>query len=99
MYLHVLRSIPKATVTKSVLGFVAAGGASIIAKEIIANNIDEPDTLIRKIKIVGGTVVIGVMVKKAVKDFIDDEIDEITDNVAKLKEEIRKHQVAEQPTE
>ncbi len=94
MYLHVLRSIPPASVAKTVLGFVAGGGAAIIAKEIIANNIDEPDTLIRKIKIVGGTVVIGVMVKKAVKDFINDEIDEMSDDLAKLKEEFRKQQVA-----
>ncbi len=94
MYLHVLRSIPPASVAKTALGFVAGGGAAIIAKEIIANNIDEPDTLIRKIKIVGGTVVIGVMVKKAVKDFINDEIDEMSENLAELKEEYRKQQVA-----
>lgn len=99
MYLQALKSIPPASVAKSVIGFVAAGGASIIAKDIIANNIDEPDTLIQKIKIVGGTAVVAMMVRHAVKDFIGDEIDDIETNYNTLKEALRTYGVTVEPTE
>lgn len=99
MYLQMLRAIPTVTVAKSVVGFVAAGGASIIAKDIIANNIEEPDGLIKTIKVTGGTAVIALMVRRAAKDFVNDEIDDIAANVAKFKEELDKHKVTEASTE
>lgn len=99
MYLQLLRAVPTAKVAKTVVGFVAAGGASIIAKDIIANNIEEPDGLIKTIKVAGGTAVVGLMVKRAVLNFVDEEIDAIAASVTKLKEELDKHKVTEVPTE
>lgn len=77
--LHFVKSFVTIDVLKSAVGFFAGGGASLIAREIIANNINEPETPINKIKIATGTVVVGSMVKDAARTHTDGIIDSLVD--------------------
>ncbi len=95
----VVKMLATRGVAKSVIGFVAAGGASLIAKEIIANNIDEPETLIGKIKVAAGVVVVAGIVRDASKAHTDKKIDQIADFVTEVNEKLHETKATEEPSE
>lgn len=64
-------------IAKTALCCITGSGATHVVRQIIDNNVNEPETLTEKIKIVAGTVVIGSMVGMHVRDFTSDKFDEM----------------------
>lgn len=64
----------KLDIASKVTAFVFASGASFVAKNVIANNLDDPDDLKQKVQIIGGSAVIGAMVGKQAKIYVTDTI-------------------------
>lgn len=65
-------------IAKTAACWIAGGGAAAIAKQIIENNIDAPETLMDKIKVTAGTVVMCSMIGKQVSDYTSDKFDDCT---------------------
>lgn len=73
-------SITLLSATKFVATNVVAVGVGKIAKDIITNNVNDPESVIQKVTIYTGAAVLGMMAKDASKAYLSAKIDsEITD--------------------
>jgi uncharacterized membrane protein YeaQ/YmgE (transglycosylase-associated protein family) len=65
----------KLEITKLAVTIVVGSSAGKVAKDIIKNNLADPEGLENKIKIGIGSVVIGMMVAEAASSHVNDKID------------------------
>ena len=72
---------------KNVVSTVVGLGASKIARDIIANNV-EVDTTVDHITVTAGSFVIGAMAADATKKHTDRMIDEIADQIKTIRNQI-----------
>lgn len=73
--------------SKFAAGMIVGSGVSKIAKDIIVNNVNAPDTRYNKIVYAVGAGVIGMMAKDASKKYIHAEIDSLVETYKKFKEQ------------
>ena len=71
----------KLAIAKVIIRWTTVAGTAKIVKEVIANNIDEPETLVQKAKILAGTFAVGGLISSIVGDYTDDKVDEVVDQV------------------
>lgn len=64
----------KLEVAAKVSAMIFGAGAGFVAKNVLANNLDEPENLKQKVQIVAGTLVIGGMVGKQAKLYTTETI-------------------------
>lgn len=68
----------KTDIVKAVVGWIVAGGTSLIIKGIIENN-TAPEKLTQKVAIFAASVAIGGMAKNATRKYTDEQIDWLID--------------------
>lgn len=70
----------KTDIAKTIVGFVAGCGASVIARSIIQKNVDtEDERLHTRAAVAAGTIAIGAMAADATRKYTDAKIDEIVE--------------------
>lgn len=59
---------------------------SFTVKEVIANNLTDPETTVQACKMAVGTVMIGAIAAEAARTYIDDVVDGVAGVVQKVKD-------------
>lgn len=81
---------PRETV-KTVLGFTLGIGAGFIAKQIITNNTDEPESRKDEVKGALGMIAVSWVVRDAVQSSVDARVDMIADAWKEFRESTNKN--------
>lgn len=68
--------LTKTDIAKAAVGWIVAGGTTLIVKGFIENNTN-PDTLMQKVSVTAASVVIGGMAKDATRKYTDEQIDKL----------------------
>lgn len=76
-------------VTKFCARTVVGIGVGKIVREIVANNINDPESLVNKVTVGAGAVVLGSMVASASSDHVEAKIDEIAQAFRNFKEKTK----------
>jgi uncharacterized protein YcfJ len=82
-------TIDKTRVVKFVARTVVGSGVGLIVKDIITNNTNLPEGRYRKVAVIAGAAVIGMMAKDASKAYVDSQIDQTVATINEFKNKIK----------
>ena len=78
----------KFEIAKKAVTIIVGVGTSKIAQTIISNNV-QPETVIDKVTVGTGSIVIGMMASEATKKFTDTKMEEYASAIRELKTKIQ----------